>query len=154
MIKEYLYAFLCVAAVGNAKPADLTFDFKSPAFSGVGYSSHALTIYQLEENRKQKIKDEQKAADEKALREHQSTNAYKFKNNLESRIYAQLSKQIADSLFGEGVPVGDTEWVQSTTPFGDIIKWRRLDEVVYVQVYNSSGDMLADFNVPVGGFAF
>jgi len=153
MIKKYLYALLGAMTAGIAQSAELNFDFKSPAFSGVGYSSHALTIYQLEENRKQKIKDEQKAIEEKALREYQSTNAYKFKNNLESRIYAQLSKQIADSLFGEG-SAGDTEWAESQTPFGDTIKWRRLDGIVYVEVYNSNGDILADFNVPVGEFAF
>ena len=80
---------------------ELTFGFKSPAFSGIGYSSHVLTLEQLETNRKQKIKDDEQAAIEKAERDYKSTNAYKFKNNLESRVYATLSKQIADSMFDE-----------------------------------------------------
>lgn len=136
--------------------ADLVHEFKSPAFNGIGYSSHVLTIEQLESNRKQKIKDDQKAAEEKALRDYQSTNAYKFKNNLESRIYAQLSKQIADKLFGENACSGSacTDSGETTTPFGDTIKWRRENDVIYVQVYNSSGQLLADFNTPVGSFAF
>jgi hypothetical protein len=61
--------------------SELVHEFKSPAFSGIGYSSHVLTIEQLESNRKQKIKDEQKAELDRADRDLKSTNAYKFKNN-------------------------------------------------------------------------
>lgn len=134
--------------------ADLVHEFKSPAFSGIGYSSHVLTIEQLESNRKQKIKDDQKAAEDKALRDIQSTNAYKFKNNLESRIYAQLSKQISDKLFGEDANTSNTDWVSTASPFGDTISWKREGDVIYVKVVNSSGDVLAEFSTPVGSFAF
>jgi hypothetical protein len=113
-----------------------------------------LTIEQLENNRKQKIQDEQKAAVEKADRDLKSTNAYKFKNNLESRIYAQLSKQISDSIFGESATGADSDWVSSATPFGDTIKWKRLDDRIYVKVTNSNNDVVAEFDVPVGEFAF
>jgi hypothetical protein len=173
--------------------SELVHEFKSPAFSGIGYSSHVLTIEQLESNRKKAIKDEQKAAEEKAERDYKSTNAYKFKNNLESRIYAQLSKQISDNIFGDaptwsestaygkgivisyngrqwkstdndnttvpGVANGkwvenNTEWVSSATPFGDTIKWKRESDRIYVQVTNSNNDVVAEFDVPVGEFAF
>ena len=133
----------------------LSFDFKSPAFSGIGYSSHVLTIEQLEAQRKQKLKDEATAAAEKAERARQSTNAYKFQNNLESRIYAQLSKQISDSLFGEGANTTTDTWYEATTPFGDTIKWMRgTDDRIYVVVTDSNGDPVAEFDVPVGEFAF
>jgi hypothetical protein len=148
-----LLAFL-VFLPGLALGTELVHEFKSPAFSGIGYSSHVLTIEQLESQRRQKIKDDQRAEEERAKRELQSTNAYKFKNNLESRIYAQLSKQIADKLFGEASTGGDTEWVNSPTPFGDTISWRRLDDRIYVRVVNSNNETLAEFDVPVGEFAF
>jgi hypothetical protein len=134
--------------------AELIHEFKSPAFSGIGYSSHVLTIEQLESNRRQKIKDDIKAEEEKAEREYKSTNAYKFKNNLESRIYAQLSKQISDSIFGEDATGEDTDWVSTSTPFGDTIKWKREDSRIYVKVTDSNGDTVAEFDVPVGEFAF
>jgi hypothetical protein len=139
---------------GSAFATELVHEFKSPAFSGIGYSSHVLTIEQLESNRKKAIKDEQKAAEEKAERDYKSTNAYKFKNNLESRIYAQLSKQISDNIFGESATGGNTDWVSTATPFGDTIKWKREGDRIYVQVTNSNGDALAEFDVPVGEFAF
>ncbi len=77
-----------------------------------------------------------------------------FKNNLESRIYAQLSKQISDSLFGEAASGDDTEWVESSTPFGDKVSWRRLNDTIYVNVTNSNGDVIMESTTPVGEFAF
>ena len=93
---KLLLSVLLFITATTAAASDLTFDFKSPAFNGVGYSSHVLTIEQLEANRKQKLKDDAKADADEAERDYKSTNAYKFKNNLESRIYATLSKQIAE----------------------------------------------------------
>jgi hypothetical protein len=138
-----------------ASAGDLTFQFKSPAFNGNGYSSHVLTIEQLEANRKQEIKDNKQAAIEKAERDIKSSNAYKFKNNLESRIYATLSKQIADNMFGEGATIADDTWYESETPFGDTVKWKRgTDDRIYVVITDSNGDVVAEFDVPVGEFAF
>ncbi len=139
---------------GPVLASELVHEFKSPAFSGIGFSSHVLTIEQIEANRRQKIKDDQKAAEEKALRDYQSTNAYKFKNNLESRIYAQLSKQISDKIFGEGSTGSDTDWAYVPTPFGDTIGWKRVGDRIYVSVKNSNNDTVAEFDVPVGSFAF
>jgi hypothetical protein len=152
MKKEIFIALVCLFGTANA--SEIVHEFKSPAFSGIGYSSHILTIEQLESNRRQKIKDDKKAAEEKAEREYKSTNAYKFKNNLESRIYAQLSKQISDSIFGEDATGEDTDWASTSTPFGDTIKWKREDSRIYVIVTDSNGDTLAEFDVPVGEFAF
>lgn len=148
LISVFLTTSLSVSAT------ELVHEFKSPAFSGIGYSSHVLTIEQLESNRKKAIKDEQKAELEKAERELKSTNAYKFKNNLESRIYAQLSKQISDKIFGEDAAGVDSDWVSTSTPFGDTIRWRREGDRIYVSVTNSNGDTMAEFDVPVGEFAF
>lgn len=138
----------------SAVATELVHEFKSPAFSGAGYSSHVLTIEQLESNRKKVIKDDDKAALDRADREFKSTNAHKFKNNLESRIYAQLSKQISDKIFGEDATGADSDWVSTATPFGDTIKWKRQDDRIYVLVTNSNGDTMAEFDVPVGEFSF
>lgn len=140
--------------VSQAHAGELTHNFNSPAFSGQGYSTHVLTIHQLEQQRKDKNKEDAQAAIDKAEREAKSTNMYKFKNNLESRIYAQLSKNIADSLFGEGGDVVDGEWAESETPFGDTIKWKRESGVIYVEIYDSNGNLASEFETPVGDFAF
>ena len=153
-MKLLLTVLLFITAT-TASASDLTFDFKSPAFNGIGYSSHVLTIEQLESNRKQKLKDDKKALADEADRDIKSTNAYKFKNNLESRIYATLSKQIADNMFGEGATIVDDTWYESETPFGDNVKWKRgVDSRIYVVITDSNGDTVAEFDVPVGEFAF
>jgi hypothetical protein len=137
-----------------ANAGELTFQFSSPAFSGNGYSSHVLTIEQLEQQRKEKIVSDEQAAIEKAERELKGTNAYKFRNNLESRIYAQLSRQIADNMFGEGATIIDGDWYSSETPFGDLVSWKRENDRIYVTVVDSTGDTVAEFDVPIGEFAF
>ena len=138
----------------KAEAGELIHQFHSPAFSGNGYSTHVLTIDQLETQRKQKIKDDEQAAIDKAERDEKATNIYKFKNNLESRIYAQLSKQIADALFGEDSGLADTSWQEVESPFGDTIKWKRENDIVYVEIYDSNGNLASEFQTPVGDFAF
>ena len=155
MYMRYLITILIFITATTVSASDLTFNFNSPAFSGIGYSSHVLTIEQLEANRKKELKDDEQAAIDKAERDLKSTNAYKFKNNLESRIYATLSKQIADNRFGEGATIADDTWYESETPFGDTVKWKRgTDARIYVVITDSNGDVVAEFDVPVGEFAF
>lgn len=138
----------------SASAGELVHQFSNPSFSGNGWSTHVLTIQQLEAKAKQKIKDDEEAAAAKADRELKSTNIYKFQNNLESRIYAQLSKQIADQLFGEDATGADTDWVSAETPFGDTVRWRRLNDVIFVEIYDSNGALASEFQTPVGDFAF
>ena len=152
-MKLYIILLSTVLAT-SAHSGELIFSFNSPAFSGNGWSTHVLTIEQLEQQRKDKITAEEQAALDKAERDIRNTNAYKFQNNLESRIYAQLSRQIADNMFGEGAAVVDGEWYTSQTPFGDTVSWKRENDRIYVSVADSNGDTVAEFDVPVGEFAF
>jgi hypothetical protein len=146
--------FSLIMCSSAAHAGELIFEFNSPAFSGNGYSTHVLTIAQLEQQRKDKIEADIQAELDRLDREYKSSNEYKFQNNLESRIYAQLSRQIADSLFAEGNVVVDGEWYDTETPFGDVISWKRDQDRIYVSVVDSNGDVIAEFDVPVGEFAF
>ena len=79
----------------------ITHKFKSPSFNGVNSSSHYLTIENQEFNRKQTIKDELKAAIEEAERDKENSTVQRFIRNFESRVYAELSRQLIANLFGE-----------------------------------------------------
>lgn len=147
-----LSTILILGAV-SASASELVHEFKSPAFSGIGYSSHVLTIEQLETNRKRQNRDDAQAERDRIERELRNTNAYKFQNNLESRIYAQLSRQIADEIFGGIAGNSDAEGIVET-PFGDTITWRRENDNITIIVTDSNGDMLSNFTVPIGSFAF
>ena len=47
---------------------ELTFGFKNPSFSGTGYSSHVLSIEQLQFQREEGVKDDKTAAEKAADR--------------------------------------------------------------------------------------
>jgi len=72
--------------------SDLVHEFKNPAFSGNGYSNHVLSIDQLQSQRKKANEDEAKSVAAAAEREAKNTTINKFIANVESRIYANLSK--------------------------------------------------------------
>jgi hypothetical protein len=86
--------------LGTASAAELQYNFNSPAFNGTGYSSHVLTIKQLEDQAISNNKAAAEALAAKAKAEAANTPQAQFVANLQSRIYAQLAKQLTDSLFG------------------------------------------------------
>ena len=83
-----------------AQASELTHEFGNPAFSGNGYSQHVLSIEQLQYSRKNDAKDAEKSAAAAKKREEENTTINKFIKNVESRIYANLSKQLVDNMFG------------------------------------------------------
>jgi len=100
-----IYQILFALTIGylmfapTAAADELVHEFKNPSFSGVGTSSHYLTIENQEFSRKQAIAEKIESALQAAQREAENTTLAKFMRNLESRIYAQLSKQLVESLF-------------------------------------------------------
>jgi 23S rRNA pseudoU1915 N3-methylase RlmH len=81
--------------------AQEAYNFNNPSFSGIGYSSHVLTLEQMTQNAEQKEKDRIQAEIDEALREEENSNLNRFINNFESRVYAQLSKKLVETLFSE-----------------------------------------------------
>lgn len=91
--------FLIAFAI-TANASEMGWGFKSPAFHyGNGYSTHVLSVEQLQHNRKQDLADKRKAEEDRLARELENTTLNKFLKNVESRIYATLSKQMVDNMF-------------------------------------------------------
>jgi hypothetical protein len=127
---------------------ELVHQFNSPAFSGQGYSSHVLTIEQLEATRKKTIADAQRSAQDKAERDARNTNLAKFLVNVESRIYAQLSKQLADAMFADNNATSGTMDFQGTN-----ISWVKTGTDVTLTIIEVGGNR-TDITVPLASFAF
>lgn len=146
----FLKRSLLIASLvaSNTYAAELVHQFNSPAFSGMGYSSHVLTIEQLEAQRKQKLKDEAKAIADKAERDAKNTNIAKFLVNVESRIYAQLSKQLADAMFADSAATSGTMDFQGTN-----ISWVKTGTDVTLTILEINGNR-TDITVPLASFAF
>ena len=98
-MKELIGVILLLAAM-TATADEIVQKFKNPSFSGIGVSAHYLTIENQQKCRKDQIRDDIKSALKAAEREADNTTLAKFIRNLESRIYAQLSKQLVDNMFG------------------------------------------------------
>ena len=128
--------------------ADLTHRWKSPAFSGQGYSAHVLTIENQEFSRKKAIKEKEEAAERQLIRDAANTNLSKFMKNVESRIYAQLSKQLVDSMFGEDASTSGTVTFEGTT-----ISYTKSSETVELTIVDGNGSTTI-ITVPVGDFTF
>jgi hypothetical protein len=146
-MKKIIISVLASVGVSTAS-AQLVHQFVSPAFSGQGYSSHVLTIEQLESTRKKTLADAEKSAQEKIARDAKNTNLAKFLVNVESRIYAQLSKQLADAMFAEGGATDGTMDFQGTT-----ISWVKSGSDVTLTITEASGNR-TDITVPLASFSF
>jgi hypothetical protein len=146
-MKTTITTMALLVAVLQAGATELTFQFNSPAFSSVGYSSHALTIEQLETQRRKAIADAAKAAADQAARDARNTNLAKFLVNVESRIYAQLSKQLADAMFSDGGNSGALDFQ------GTNISWLKTATDVTLTITEANGNR-TEITVPIASFAF
>ena len=122
--------------------------FKSPSFNGSGYSSHVLTIENQEYTRRQQIAKDIQAALDKAKADAANTNISKFMNNLESRIYAQISQNLATAMFANGGSNSGTLNFEGNTIF-----WTKDSSNVYLTVTDSVGNQ-TQVTVPLGQFIF
>src|SRR6056300_1672756 len=96
MRKILLMPLIALTSCTSSYASELRHSFNSPAFNGQGYSSHVLTIENLTFQRKAEIKSKEEAAAREAAREAENTNINKFLRNFESRVYAELSKQLSE----------------------------------------------------------
>ena len=129
--------------------SDMTFAFKNPQFSGDGFSSHVLTIENEEYTRRQARDAAKKAASDAAAAAASNTNLSKFLNNLESRIYAQLSLQLSNAMFSDGSTTGTMQFEGST------ISWIKdsTAQTIALTVIDATGNR-TDITVPIGSFKF
>lgn len=139
---------ILLIATSNCFAGDLVYQFKSPAFSGNGYSSHVLTIENLTHQRQKDIESKRESDIKEAEREAKNTNVNKFLANLESRIYAELSKQVSDKLFGE-----NPQSSGSIDLLGNLIEYEMTDDLVTLHVTQSDGSTTV-VEIPVAQFAF
>ena len=144
--------------------SSLTFDFSNPAFSGEGYSSHVLSIEQLQFQRKEGVKDDKAAAEKAEARAAANTTLSKFVTNVESRIFANLSKQMVDNMFGTNCTPSDDNVADdvecptsgsATLPDGSTVSWSKDDtaETITLTIVDASGG-ITQLIVPIGDFKF
>jgi Na+-transporting NADH:ubiquinone oxidoreductase subunit NqrC len=145
-----LIVTILLAISTQAMADSLTFDFKNPSFSGQGYSNHVLAIEQLQFQREKELKEKAEADKRAAEREAANTTLAKFLNNVESRIYANISKQLVDNMFANDGSTSGTATIEGATIYW--IKDATADTIT-VQITETDGTF-TELVVPLSGFGF
>ena len=141
---------LVLLLTASVSADEMVHKFKSPSFSGVGTSSHYLTIENQEYNRKEANKAELKAYKEQLKRDAENTTLARFIRNLESRIYAQLSRQLVDALFGENPSTSGILELM-----GNTIEYSVSEDgtMITLKITDAEGNV-TEITVPIGSFTF
>jgi len=122
--------------------------FKSPSFNGIGTSSHYLTIENQEFSRKLTIKEEIKALQDEIEREKENSTLARFMRNLESRVYAELSRQLVNNLFGETPQNAGTITLE-----GNTIEYTSDGVTLTLKITEADGTV-TEITIPIGTFTF
>jgi outer membrane usher protein FimD/PapC len=146
---RYITIVVALLLTTTSQASELTFKFKSPAFSGEGFSSHALTIDNQEQTRRQKLADEKKAELAKAAADAKNTNLARFINNLESRVYATISQKIAEELFKSG----SSNSGGSFDVAGNNVNWSSVGNEITLRITDAAG-AVTEIVVPTGSLAW
>jgi membrane-bound inhibitor of C-type lysozyme len=147
MLKRAVWLLVFAPVFGNSAPLP-DYQFKSPSFNGVGYSSHVLTIENQEFTRRAQVQKDIQAALDKAKSDAANTNISKFLNNLESRIYAQISQNLATAMFANGGSNSGTLNFEGNTIF-----WTKDGTNVTMQVTDVTGNQTTVV-IPLSQFQF
>jgi len=134
--------------VQNIKADQIVHKFKSPSFNGQATSSHYLTIENQEFSRKLTIKEEIKALQEEIEREKENSTLARFMRNLESRVYAELSRQLVNNLFGETPQSSGTITLE-----GNTIEYTSDGVTLTLKITEADGT-ITEITIPIGTFTF
>ena len=143
-----LLSIVCSLFLNTISADEMLFKFKSPSFSGNGTSAHYLTIENQEHSRDEKIKEEIQAYKEELVRDQNNTTLARFIRNLESRIYAELSRQLVDNMFGETKSESG-----SFTLEGNKVDYSTDGSFVSLKITDTEGGETT-ITVPIGSFTF
>lgn len=144
-----IFVLFLVSVTHDLKADEIKFGFKNPSFSGVGTSSHYLTIDSQEMSRKEALEAEIQAMKDALKREQENTTLARFIKNFESRVYAQLSRQLVDQLFGENPAESG-----SFTLFDSLITWTSDGITITMTIFNETTGETTEITIPIGDFGF
>jgi membrane-bound inhibitor of C-type lysozyme len=134
-----------IAPMAAASPiAD--YQFKSPSLNGSGYGTFQMTIENEQYARQQAIQQALQSAAQAAQSASANTPINQFLTNLESRIYAQISQNVATAMFANGSSTSGQINFQ-----GNVIYWTNTGTAIQLQVTDNVGNV-TNVNVPLGSF--
>ena len=149
-LKITVLGIFCYVLSTPSIASEIVHDFSNPSFSGNGYSTHVLSLEQLRYSREKNVSDDAKSAAAAAKREENNTTINKFIKNVESRIYANISKNLVDSMFEDDGATSGTATIEGAT-----INWVKdtTSDTITITITESDGTTTT-LSVPLSGFGF
>ena len=153
-----IFIGLMFFAMTKSLASDLVHEFHSPSFSGIGWSTHMLSLEQLQHNRKEDMRERAEAQERQDERDEKNKTINKFIKNVESRIYANLSKQLVDNMFSTcdaedetcNAPLTGTADIE-----GSMLVWTKDPDLGTITLVITDTDgTTSTMVVPVGDFGF
>jgi hypothetical protein len=160
-MKRTLVLVSAMLLLASQAQAELVHQFKNPAFSGIGFSSHVLTIDSIEKSRRDAIEADKKAAIAKAEAELLNTPLNRFMSLFQSQVYAQLATQLSNNLFTNKCAAADGTAIPgcvnpTTGNFlldGNTVTWTKANDKVTLTVVDAKGTVTTVV-VPIASFSF
>ena len=144
------FFLLSIFAITPVNAQEIVHKFKNPSFSGIGTGAHYLTIENQEHSRKKAIEEALESARKAAERAEDNTTLAKFIRNLESRIYAQMAKQLVESMFSNDNPVRFGSFVlEGSTITYEVITADNGTEFIRMTIVDSDGTSTI-IEIPIG----
>lgn len=153
---------IIASITSSALATELNHTFKNPSFSGQGWSSHVLTIEQIEKSRKDSIEAQKKADVAAAEAAANNTPMSRFMNLFSSQVYAQLATQLSNNLFKDpcknvdGTSILNCSAAATTGVFtldGNTVTWVKGVKDVTLTVVDAKGTKTV-IVVPIASFGF
>ena len=152
--KVILTVFAVCAGTAYGTPIN-DFAFKSPAFNGSGYGTYVLTIENEQYTRQQAILSALQSAQQQAAAAAQNQPINQFLTNLESRIYAQVSQNVATQMFAGGACSANSSVCGGSINFqGNTLSWLK-DPTNPTNILLTVSDNVGNttvINVPLNSF--
>ena len=150
MVKNVSRIIALMLASSTISASQLVFQFHSPSFSGVGQSSHYLTIENLEKSREDAIIAKAEAEERRLENELKNTAIEIFRKNLETLFYSTLATQIIDNVFGTK---DDQQNDGETTIDGYKVVWTSTDDEddatgVTLKITDADGKVIYEYGFP------
>ena len=153
-IKQVILTGIAVWASSTYGTPINDYSFKSPAFNGSGYGTYVLTVENEQYTRSQAILSALESAKQAALADAKNQPINQFLTNLESRIYAQVSQNVATQMFAGGACTGTAACGGTINFQGNTLSWIK-DPVnptnILLTVRDNAGNATI-INVPLNSF--
>ena len=155
LIKQVILTGIAVWASSTYGTPINDYSFKSPAFNGSGYGTYVLTIENEQYTRQQAILSALQSAQQQAAAAAQNQPINQFLTNLESRIYAQVSQNVATQMFAGGACSANSSVCGGSINFqGNTLSWLK-DPTNPTNILLTVSDNVGNttvINVPLNSF--